>query len=56
MRKRKYVIIYILSLVLIIFPFILLAQDPGDPGGDPGVPIDGGLTLFIAAGVGYGVK
>lgn len=34
------------------------AQDP-DPFNDPAtndVPVDGGLSLFIAAGVGYGVK
>ena len=28
-----------------------------DPGGDPdSAPIDGGLSLLIAGGVGYGVK
>ena len=42
------------------------ALDPGDPfsggGGNPGgapggaVPVDGGLSLLLAAGVGYGVK
>ena len=45
------------------------AEDPGDPfsgsgsgGGNPGgapsgaVPVDGGLSLLLAAGVGYGVK
>ena len=32
-----------------------LAQDGfGDGGGD--VPVDGGLSLLVAAGVGYGVK
>jgi len=41
---------------------VLKAQGPGDPGGDPGgggttnVPIDGGLTLLIAAGIGYAAK
>lgn len=30
---------------------------PGDPGGDPdGIPIDGGVSLLAAAGVGYGIK
>ena len=30
----------------------------GDPGEDPdaAIPIDGGVVLLIAAGVGYGVK
>jgi len=29
---------------------------PGDPGGDPDVPIDGGIGILIAAGVLYGSK
>lgn len=30
---------------------------PGDPGTDPdGIPIDGGLSLVIAAAVGYAAK
>ena len=38
-----------------------LVQAQGDPGGDPdpnptNVPIDGGLSLLIAAGVGYAAK
>ena len=32
-----------------------LAQ-PGDPGGDPDVPIDGGIGLLLAAGALYGSK
>mgnify|MGYP003433852596 FL=1 len=34
----------------------LLAQEPDNPGGDPDIPIDGGLSLLIAAGVAYGAK
>ena len=36
-----------------------LVQAQGDPGEDPdptNVPIDGGLSLLIAAGVGYAAK
>lgn len=36
-----------------IIPLFVMAQDPGDC---PDCPIDGGLGLLIAAGVGYGVK
>jgi hypothetical protein len=32
------------------------ADDPGLPGGDPDVPIDGGMILLLAAGLYYGVK
>jgi hypothetical protein len=29
---------------------------PGDPGGDPDAPVDGGIGLLMAAGVLYGIK
>jgi hypothetical protein len=45
----------VMLLVFCILPTLVHAQPP-DPGGDPGVPIDGGLSLLLAAGVGYGVK
>ncbi len=51
---------------LIILVCILLfqvanvqAQFLDDPGGDPGyedVPVDGGLSLLIVAGIGYAAK
>ncbi|MEP7238526.1 MAG: hypothetical protein ABI685_11695 [Ferruginibacter sp.] len=47
---------YISILLLItcsLLPCFVMAQDPG---GGPDVPIDGGLSLLLAAGVGYGVK
>ena len=32
----------------------LQAQDPGDPSSDdPAVPVDGGLSLLLAAGAAY---
>lgn len=48
----------------LLFGFILtaltsLAQDPGpgpDPGGDPDVPIDGGIALLAAGAATYGIK
>ena len=46
---------FIMLLIIATLPQIAQAQPGGDPG-DPDVPIDGGLTLLIAAGVGYGVK
>ncbi len=55
------------SVLAMILPVIMFAQDGppgfgngvsdvGGGGGGAGVPIDGGLGLLIAAGVGYGVK
>ncbi len=57
-------------LALILLPAVLLAQ-PGPPGGPPGppggggippcwpppcVPIDGGISLLVAAGLALGGK
>jgi hypothetical protein len=47
----------VLVLLLSSISVAAFADDPGLPGGnDPDVPIDGGLSLLIAAGVGYGAK
>lgn len=44
-----------LIMVLNLVPQFCSAQI-GDPGDDPDAPIDGGLSLLVAAGVGYGIK
>jgi len=46
----------ILSVIVMLAPLVLLAQPPFDPGGSPDVPIDGGLSILLAAGAGYVVK
>ncbi len=50
----------IACLVILFMAITNLAHAGGpidDPGGDPdSAPIDGGLSLLIAGGVGYGVK
>lgn len=56
MMKNQYgkiiLSVYFLIIALAI-PTFLFAGGPGD---DPDAPIDGGLSLLLAAGVGYGVK
>ena len=53
--KKK--LLVILFFVFISLPIITTAQTlPADPAGDPDLPIDGGVSLLIAAGVGYGIK
>jgi len=60
---------FLLAFVITCSVLFVQAQDPGDPftgggsgGGNPGgapgggVPVDGGLGLLLAAGVGYGVR
>lgn len=54
--KRKNNIRIFTALVMIavsILPYFAMAQDPG---GGPDAPIDGGLSLLLAAGAAYGVK
>lgn len=43
----------LLTFLFFFIPAIIFAQEGGDP---EFVPIDGGLSILIAAGVGYGVK
>lgn len=55
--KTRIIINTLLVLAIICLPSIIHAQ-PGF-GGDEDVmdtPVDGGLTLLVAAGVGYGAK
>ena len=48
------------KLLLILFSltitFNLGFGQPGDPGGDPDIPIDGATTFLIAAGALLGIK
>jgi hypothetical protein len=56
MKVKLYCAIIIVACVLL--PFILLSQPPGGPidPDTPSTPIDGGVSVLIAAGVGYGLK
>jgi len=40
--------------MVLLLPSLVHAQT--DPGTDPDVPVDGGISLLLAAGVAYGVK
>ncbi len=42
-------------LAAMVLPFLALAQGPADPS-DTYVPLDGGLSFLLAAGMGYGAK
>lgn len=47
----------LLCTLLFLSMQICQAQDPDDPGtADPAAPIDGGLSLLLAAGVAYGAS
>jgi hypothetical protein len=49
---------FLVTCFLALLATVLYAQDPGLPGGDPDtpVPIDGGLLVLLAAGIGYGAS
>jgi preprotein translocase subunit SecG len=60
MKKNTLTQILIVAVIMLV-PMVLLAQPTSNPygtgGGDPdNAPIDGGLSLLVAAGVGYGAK
>ena len=57
MKIRPLATVICIVLGMVIFPSFLSAQPGGGgPDPDPSVPIDGGLSLLIAAGVGYAAK
>ena len=53
---KKISTIQILALLAILFLPTLLHAQPGFGDDVDDVPIDGGLSLLVAAGVGYGAK
>jgi len=54
MKSKLYKIIGIMSVIMIL-SLPVKAQDDFDPPEDD-IPVDGGITLLLAAGVGYGAK
>jgi hypothetical protein len=46
----------IFTFCFVTLPVIYALAGPHSPGSDPGAPIDGGISLLVAAGVGYGIK
>lgn len=56
MKKLTLITLALLGLYLLL-PSLAHALPP-DPGADPdtGVPLDGGLSILLAAGVGYAGK
>ncbi|MGZ5247011.1 MAG: PID-CTERM protein-sorting domain-containing protein [Flavitalea sp.] len=55
MKLRTLLSVLSTICIAICIPVITMAQ--GDPGIDPDpVPLDGGLSLLIGAGIAYGAK
>ena len=55
-RYFKWIVITNVFLVILMFFPVIAYCQIGDPLGDPDAPIDGGVSLLVAAGVGYGIK
>jgi hypothetical protein len=59
-EMQEIVIMKRLSCLFLMFQIftvgIARADDPGLPGGDPDVPLDGGMVVLLIAGAYYGVK
>jgi len=53
---KKIIVLFFLMVAPIVMSNVL-ADNPPSPGGSPvGTPIDGGVSLLIAAGAVYGAK
>lgn len=49
----------VISISLLVLSICFLPKSTnalGNPGDDPDIPIDGGVSLLVAAGVAYGIK
>ncbi len=56
-NQHKKMLVSILTVcVVMLLPMLVSAQLDGVPGDPESAPIDGGLSLLVAAGVGYGAK
>lgn len=53
---KKNSIYFILPFLLFLLPSIVHAQPADIDANNSGVPLDGGFTLLIAAGIGYAAK
>jgi hypothetical protein len=53
--KRYCISLFLTILLMVVTINLCQAQDPGDPSADdPAAPVDGGISLLLAAGAAYG--
>ena len=45
---------FVLILLITLSGLTYLAAQPGNPGGDPDIPVTGGILYLLLAGIGYG--
>ncbi len=58
MKLKVTTVQIVMMLFVLLVPALVHAQPPPFGGGDDvlDVPIDGGLSVLVAAGIGYGAK
>lgn len=57
MKKSVGLLSSLLLIAIVLLPKLLFAQPGfGDDVNDSGAPLDGGLSILAASGVGYGIK
>lgn len=56
MKKMVRKLPIILAVVMLTIPGLLMAQPEEPPDNVDDVPFDGGVSLLVAAGIGYGLK
>ncbi len=55
-RFLQFIKAALLTIIILINVESLQAQPPSPPGDPESAPVDGGLTILIAAGIGYASK
>ncbi len=57
MKLNRTTVQIVMMLLVLLVPALVNAQPPFGGGDDVlDVPVDGGLSVLIAAGIGYGAK
>jgi len=52
--KKLLTIGILIDIVILLLPAVAHAQPPDFPNGS--APVDGGLSLLLAGGIGYGIR
>ena len=56
LQHKKILVSIVTLFIIMLLPMFASAQLDGLPADPENAPIDGGLSLLVAAGVGYGAK
>jgi hypothetical protein len=48
--------LFVLLMFNTVLSIAMQAGDPGLPGEDPDLPVDGGITFLLIAGAVYGIR